>query len=232
MVYKENIISFLQLGLVNPQLMLLAWKLKKSKHTYLSYSTLYSLVKSFVDINKHSSHPLQVAEFGVGRGGSATILAWLVNQYNGKMTLFDIFGRIPAPSQQDGVKALNRYEFIIKQEKEDYYGNINDLLNVILSDLHKICQPERIEIVKGKYEDVLPILKDDREFDLVHIDCDWYESSMVVYTYLQNRLRPGAIIQVDDYSNWEGSKRAYQETAWLTACPTHLVDGALVIVTS
>ncbi len=189
MATQQNILSFIHLGFVNPQLMVLAWKLKISKHTYLSYSTLYSLVKNFVDINKHSSHPVQVAEFGVGRGGSATILAWLVNQYKGYLTLFDIFGRIPAPSQQDGVKALNRYEYIIKQEKDDYYGNINDLLNVILSDLHKVCQPERIEIVKGKYEDVLPGLKDDREFNLVHIDCDWYESSMVVYNYLQTRLQ-------------------------------------------
>jgi hypothetical protein len=78
----------------------------------------------------------------------------------------------------------------------------------------------------------LPSLNDERVFSLVHIDCDWYESSKVVYNYLQTRINPGAIIQVDDYSNWEGSKRAYQETTWLTRYHTHIVDGALVINTS
>jgi len=232
MATKQNIVSFIRLGLVSPRLMLLARRIKKNKHTFLSYSTIYSLVKNFIELEKHSSQLLQVAEFGVGRGGSATILAWLVNHYNGYLTLFDIFGRIPAPSQQDGAKALSRYEFIVQQEKDDYYGNISDLLEVILADLHKVCRPERIEIVKGKYEDVLPGMNDEREFSLVHIDCDWYESSKVVYNYLQTRLHTGAIIQVDDYTNWEGSTRAFQETTWLTAYHTHLIDGALVINTS
>jgi hypothetical protein len=231
MAAKKNILSFIRLGLVNPYLMQLAWKLKKTKRTYLSYSTLYSLVENFIDINNHISHPLQVAEFGVGRGGSATILAWLVNRFEGNLTLFDIFGRIPAPSQQDGVEALSRYDYIVNQEKKDYYGNISDLLDIILADLYKVCKPERIDVVKGKYEDVLPSLNDEREFNLVHIDCDWYESSKVVYDYIQTRLQNGAIIQVDDYSTWEGSMRAFQETTWLSTCPTHLVDGALVINT-
>ena len=139
MATKQNILAFIHLGLVSPRLMLLARRIKKYKHTFLSYSTIYSLVKNFIELEKHSSQLLHVAEFGVGRGGSATILAWLVNHYNGHLTLFDIFGRIPAPSQQDGAKALSRYEFIVKQEKDDYYGNISDLLEVILADLHKVC---------------------------------------------------------------------------------------------
>ncbi len=175
---------------------------------------------------------MQVAEFGVGRGGSATILAWLVNRYKGKLSLYDLFGLIPAPTEKDGERAVDRYKYIVTNESDDYYGNIQNLRNVVQNEIYQVCSPDKLEIIQGKYEDILPKLDDDRKFNLIHIDCDWYESSKVVYRYLQTRLKPGAIIQVDDYSQWEGSKQAYQETTWLTDYQTHLVDGALVIDTS
>ena len=228
----NNMSSLIRLGFMNPGLMILTLNVKRSKRTYLSYSTLFSLVRNYFSIRKHSLRPLRVAEFGVGRGGSAMILAWLVNRDEGNLSLYDVFSRIPGPTDQDGERALDRYKYIINQESNDYYGNINNLQDVILKELHQVCSPEHIEIVQGKYEEVLAKLEDERTFDLVHIDCDWYESSKVVYSYLQTRLQPGAILQVDDYSNWEGSLRAFQETTWLTPYRTHLVDGALVIDTS
>jgi hypothetical protein len=229
---QGNLLSFIKLGLIDIRLMVLAWKLKHSKRTYLSYSTLYSLASNYLILRKQAGQPIQVAEFGVGRGGSATLVSWLVNKYHGQITLYDIFGRIPAPTEEDGERALNRYQIIINKEGKDYYGNIDNLLELILEELHEICPADRIEIIQGKYEDTLPNLNDSRKFDLVHIDCDWYESSRAVYNYLQSRVKPGAIIQVDDYSNWEGSRRAYQDTEWLSGYCTHLIDGALVIDTS
>jgi predicted O-methyltransferase YrrM len=227
-----NFISFIKLGVIHPDLMLLAWRLKRTKRTYLSFPTLYSLSRNFLLVKNRHPRPLQIAEFGVGRGGSATILAWLVNRYKGKLTLYDVFSRIPAPTEKDGERALNRYDYIMNQESKDYYGNIPNLLDVVLNDLHEVCHPDRIEIIQGKYEDTLANIKDAREFSLVHIDCDWYESSMCVYSYLHERIQPGAIIQVDDFSNWDGSKRAFQDANWLHQYQTWIVDGALVIDTS
>ncbi len=229
---QENLMSFINLGLIDIRLMILTWKLKNSKRTYLSYSTLYSLASNFINLQEQASQPMHVAEFGVGRGGSATVLAWLVNKYHGQITLYDIFGRIPAPTEEDGERALSRYDVIINKEGKDYYGNITNLLDVILEELHQVCSANQIEIIQGEYEKTLPKLMDSRKFDLVHIDCDWYESSKAVYNYLQSRLKPSVIIQVDDYSNWEGSNRAFQEAQWLSKYHTHLVDGALVIDTS
>jgi hypothetical protein len=229
---RTNIISSIRLFLINPELFYLSLRVKQAGHTYLSFSTLYSLVCNFISLHDRSSNEILVAEFGVGRGGSSAILAWLVNRYHGKLSLFDVFGRIPAPTTKDGQPAINRYKYILTKEGDDYYGNITNLLEVIQNDLYKVCIPENLEFIQGKYEDILPSLNDDRKFDLVHIDCDWYESSKVVYSYLQSRVKPGAIIQVDDYSFWEGSKQAYNDTTWLINYQTHLVDGALVIDTS
>ena len=232
MTKTKNLLAIIRLGVLDPRLMLLALKLKRDRRTYLSFSTLYSLASNSNRLYKQTRSTLEFAEFGVGRGGSATLLAWFVNKYKGTLSLYDIFGRIPAPTSLDGERALDRYDVIIKQEGEDYYGNIENLLEVVKSDISKVCPLSRIDIIQGNYEEILPRLHDRREFNLVHIDCDWYESSMAVYQYLRSRLKPGAIIQVDDYSNWEGSKRAFQDAGWLNGYQAHIVDGALVVDTS
>ena len=86
-----RLFSFIRLGLVHPELMMLAWQVKKDRKTYLSYPKLYFLVKNFLRLNSKQKGELLVAEFGIGRGGSAIILAWLVNHYGGRLFLFDVF---------------------------------------------------------------------------------------------------------------------------------------------
>ena len=225
-------LSLLRLGLIHPSLIPLVWKLKRTRRTYLSYAALFSLAKSFMQVRRRQQQPVHAAEFGVGRGGSAILLAWLVARYGGKLTLFDVFGRIPAPTAIDGERAQQRYDGILTSESQDYYGNLPDLLDVVKRELADVCDLAHIVIVQGRYEDTLPVSKDNNVFSQVHIDCDWYESSMVVYQYLRERLLPGAIIQVDDYSDWDGSRRAYQEAGWINQYQTTLVDGALVIDTA
>jgi O-methyltransferase len=228
----ESLTSLLNLGNIDFRLMLLAWQLKRTQRTYLSYAKLLSLARNIQLVHTSRKQPLQVAEFGVGRGGSATLLAWMVNKYGGKLALYDLFGLIPAPSSMDGKQAQDRYEKIIHQEGIDYYGKIDNLLELVLKDIHRVCPAEAVEVIQGKYEDVLPGLKDGRVFSFVHIDCDWFDSSMAVYRYLQHRLCAGAIMQIDDYSKWEGSKRAFNDAGWPGEYRTHMVDEALVVDTS
>lgn len=225
----NQLFAFLRLGLFHPRLLLLAWQLKLNKKTYLTYSKLFSLASSFRNIRERSDQPLEVCEFGVGRGGSAMLLAWLVGRYGGRLTLFDMFGRIPPPSDKDGQPALDRYQTILNSENEDYYGNIPDLIDLIKEEISTICDLSKVVFMKGKYEETLPALSSNQVFNLVHIDCDWYESSKAVLDYLEHHLHPGAIIQIDDYSNWQGSHLAVDEANWLKPVHFKLVDGALVV---
>jgi hypothetical protein len=231
MLKMNRPLSLLRLGLIHPSLVILAWKLKRTRRTYLSYPTLHSLVRSFMQVKRRHPQAIHVAEFGVGRGGSAIMLAWLVARYGGKLTLFDVFGRIPAPTAIDGERAQQRYVGILTNESQDYYGNLPDLLEIVKRELAKVCDLSQITFVQGRYEETLPLSSDKNEYSQVHIDCDWYESSMVVYQYLRGRLQSGAMLQVDDYSDWDGSRRAYQEAGWINQFQTTLVDGALVIDT-
>jgi asparagine synthase (glutamine-hydrolysing) len=223
--------DLLRLGLIHPGLPALAWDLKRKQKTYLTYSTLASLARNFVYLHSRAAGEVQVAEFGVGRGGSATLLAWLAERYGGRLALFDVFGRIPPPTEVDGTRAQDRYRVITGRESQDYYGNLPDLLALLKAEISQVIEPDRVEFIQGRYEDTLARLDDQRRFDLVHIDCDWYASSRAVIDYLESHLNPGAILQVDDYSNWQGSRQAIDETGWLKPYPRRLVDGALVIDT-
>jgi hypothetical protein len=225
--------SLLKIGLYDRHLFSLVWGLKNSKKTYLTTPKLWSFVKCVRQTSeRHPGRALQIAEFGVGRGGSAVVLAWLANRYGGTLTLYDVFGRIPSPGVKDGEKARERYQFILKNESKEYYGNISNLLEVVKKELSNVCDPDQVKFVQGKYEDTLPLQKQAHAFDFVHIDCDWYESSKTVMKYLQNNLNRGAILQVDDYSNWQGSQLATDETEWLRGSRKWLVDGALIADTA
>jgi hypothetical protein len=224
--------SLLKLVILEPRLIKLAWQVKHSKKTYLSWQKIISIVDSFYLLHKRwPRKSLHVGEFGVGRGGSAMLLGWLVGRYGGTIALYDVFGQIPAPTERDGEQAQQRYEKIIHREDQEYYGNIPDLLEVILSEISRVCPRDRIEIIQGRYEDVLPYQASEKTFDFVHIDCDWYESSRVVLAYLKDHLSPCAIIQIDDYGHWEGSRKAYEEASWLSQYQAKPVDNALVIDT-
>ncbi len=49
----------------------------------------------------------------------------------------------------------------------------------------------------------------------LHIDCDIYDSTRVVFEHLENRLVPGSVIVFDEYFNYPGWQqhefRAFQE---------------------
>ena len=230
-MFIANYLALIKLGSMDLGLMRLAWQLKREQKTFLSYPKLLSFFQSSTLLSKRFGTPLQIAEFGVGRGGSSVFLAWLIGHYGGTLTLFDIFGRIPAPTEKDGIRAQERYEAIVHDEGAEYYGNIQGLLDIVLNDIKVVCDLAQVNIVQGRYEDTLLKQAKQYQFDLVHVDCDWYESSKIVFSYLNHNMHPGGIIQVDDYSHWQGSRMAVDEADWLGHFRRKLVDGALVIDT-
>jgi hypothetical protein len=222
-------IALAKLGLAEPGALPLVLRIKRTGKTFLGYPQLASLAANFKLLQNRSSDGVHIAEFGVGRGGSAMLLAWLVNRYGGKLTLLDVFGRIPPPTESDGRQALERYQSILENENTDYYGNLPNLEEIIREELGAICPLEQIEMIAGKYEDTLPNLANPGVFHLVHIDCDWYESSKVVLAYLKDHLHPQAIVQIDDYFHWPGSRQATDEAEWLRPYPRKRAGDALVI---
>jgi len=227
----NKFISLAKLTSIHPKLFLLSRDVIITNKTFLGYPQLLGLVENFRIASHRTTQPMQIAEFGVGRGGSSAILAWLINRYGGSLFLYDIFSRIPPPTEFDGIRANERYEFIVNKESADYYGNIDNLMDIIKTELKAICPLERIEFIQGKYEEVLPHKVDRHSYNLVHIDCDWYSSIRTVFNFLKTNLHPGAILQIDDYYTWQGAKKAVDEVEWLKQFHRRSLGNALVIDT-
>lgn len=228
--WLSRISALLALFRHSPTLGRLALRLRRQGKTYLSFPKLLSLVNSFLSLRAKSLGDLHLVEFGVGRGGSAQILAWLVNKYGGDLTLFDLFGRIIPPTEADGDQAAQRYEEILHAEDQGtYYGNLPNLQEIIRGELAGICPLEKITIVPGKYEDTLSTYQPAHAYHLAHVDCDWYESTRTVLDFLENNLQPSAFIQFDDYGYWSGSRKAIDETPWLQGLERHSVNEALLV---
>ena len=223
--------ELLGMSLKHPGLLPHFLRIKRQKKTFLNNHTLPGIALHIDKVHQRFQSALNIAEFGVGRGGSAIVMAWMIRKYGGHLSLYDVFERIPPPTDKDGLQALERYDVIKNNEAADYYGNIPDLLTVIRKEIHQVCDPNQVAFIQGRYEDTLPEDHSDQRFHFVHIDCDWYESSKVVFSFLENRIMPGAIIQIDDYSYWAGSKLAVDETSWLQPYHRKIVGGALVLDT-
>jgi O-methyltransferase len=225
----QEYLALIKLFSKDPSSALLARKLKRQGTTFLGYSQLLSLVNNFHLVKQRYHGRLHIAEFGVGRGGSATLFAHMINKYGGHLYLFDVFGRIPPPTELDGLAAKKRYDMILTRESPAYYGNIPDLLDLLKVELTQVCSENQIHFFQGRYEELLPTITEAYGFHLVHIDCDWYTSTKSVLSFLKKNIFPGAVLQIDDYLTWAGSKRAVDDAAWLNQYATWMVGAARVI---
>ena len=69
---------------------------------------------------------------------------------------------------------------------------------------------ERLHFVQGPVEDTIPERAPDR-IALLRLDTDWYESTKHELVHLFLRLAPGAVLIVDDYHYWRGSRKAVDD---------------------
>jgi hypothetical protein len=77
---------------------------------------------------------------------------------------------------------------------------------------------DNVELVVGWFDRTLPNFLDSKpakNVSLVHVDCDLYSSTQVIFGQLKGRIVPGTIIVFDEYYNypgWEAHEfRAFQE---------------------
>ena len=78
--------------------------------------------------------------------------------------------------------------------------------------------PSNVELIIGLFVDTIPAFLETHKGDaaLVHIDCDLYASTWTVLHYLNDRIVPGTIIQLDEY--WiiqEHERRAFHD--WMAS---------------
>jgi O-methyltransferase len=146
--------------------------------------------------------PGDLVECGTAKGGSAALLALSLRRLKAarKVYIFDTFEGLPPPTPEDPDynKAL------------PYEGQCRGELKDVQKLFEKLGVLNYAVFVKGRFQDTLPVTQLP-PISLLHLDGDWYDSTMVCLEHLWDRVSPGGIVQIDDYGAWEGCRKAVDE---------------------
>jgi hypothetical protein len=187
---------------------------REERLSFLTDAQLTSLVSCILEAEASGREGL-VIEAGTALGGSAIAMA-AAKSAERPMLVFDVFGLIPPPSEQDGAAGRDRYAKIATGRSKGlgddvYYGYHEDLLGEVTTSFARHGVPvdeHHVELVQGLFQDTIKI---DEPVALAHVDCDWYESTLTCLTRIAPHLVPGGRIVTDDYWNWLGCSTAVDE---------------------
>lgn len=137
-----------------------------------------------------------IAEIGVYKGGTAYLMAKCSQK---SLFLFDTFKGMPKVSSHD-------------------LHHEGDFADTSLQEVGRFVSSARtnskdIHFVEGVFPQSAPKIVEDRQFSLVHIDVDIYQSVKDCLEYFYPRMIKGGIIVLDDVlePNCPGAKRAFEE---------------------
>jgi O-methyltransferase len=184
--------------------------------TYLSNARLISLAKRCDELIR-SRRNLLVVEFGVALGGSSILMADILKRTGcGRVLGYDMFGLIPEPSVNDGGDAHKRYAEISGGRSkglkgQTYYGYETNLQTKVGKSFSEfgLVQGKHFELIAGDFRQSFQ--HPERKIDLMHIDCDWYDSVVFCLAVAKEHLSEGGYIVVDDYNDYEGCARAVDQ---------------------
>jgi O-methyltransferase len=158
-----------------------------------------------------------IYEAGVAMGGSAIIIA-KTKARERELRLYDVFGMLPPPAENDEPRAHAVYRQLRSGEAggelaRNYLDHVGDLLTFARENMRRAGvdpEAENIRFVKGLYQDTLVI---DEPVAFAHIDCDWYDSVKLCIDRTAGRVSLGGVMLFDDYNSFQGCRKAVDE--WL-----------------
>ncbi|WP_422186242.1 TylF/MycF/NovP-related O-methyltransferase [Aquabacterium commune] len=151
--------------------------------------------------------PGAVVECGVWKGGMALACARVfgpARQYR----FFDSFEGLPPPDEYDGMDA---HYWAAHPEHPRYFDNCRANLKdteALLANLRPHYQ--NVQLIRGWFGQSLPT-SNVGHVAFLHLDCDWYRSTYTCLDHFWPLLRPGSVILIDDYYDWEGCRRAVHD---------------------
>ena len=164
---------------------------------------IVELVESAVE-----DQSLSIVECGVARGGISAMMA--LQCKNRPIWCFDSFEGLPSPTENDSIYNTpltnDRHESALsKGYCLGTYEEVSDLF------FNKLKLGDNVKLVKGWFEDTLPLYKSRvGKIAFLRMDGDWYESTKCVLESLYDNVVPGGYILIDDYY-LAGCKKAVDE---------------------
>lgn len=179
--------------------------------TYLDHAALHDLFERIETIEKNGREGILI-EAGCALGGSAIVMA-TAKSSDRRFYVYDVFGMIPPPSEQDDRDVQERYA-VIKSGRSPglngntYYGYEGDLLDKVTASFRTHGVPiesNSVHLVRGLFQDTLRV---SEPVALAHVDGDWFESVMTCLQRIEPHLTEHGVIVVDDYDDWSGCRKA------------------------
>jgi asparagine synthase (glutamine-hydrolysing) len=182
--------------------------------TYLEDEALNDLFERIQGLERGGVSGI-VIEAGCAWGGSAIVIASAKSRAR-PFYVFDVFGMIPPPSEQDGADVHRRYKEIKNGlsaglNGRKYYGYEANLFDQVIDNFRRHGLPideNEIRLVQGLFQDTLDI---QEPVAFAHIDGDWYESVRTCLERIAPHLVRGGVIVIDDYDAWSGCRKAVNE---------------------
>jgi hypothetical protein len=156
-----------------------------------------------------------VVECGVAQGGSAAAIMMALARGSDplELILFDTFAGLPPPSVEDP-----DYDLAV-----EYTGSCAGSLDEVRQLFHALRLPAP-RCIQGLFQDTLH-RTETGPIALLHLDGDWYESTMTCLRVLWPRVVAGGFVQIDDYGYWQGCRKAVTEYFGDQQPVLHDIDG-------
>ena len=189
-------------------------KIRKMRLTYLSVSKLYHIIEICNDLKTKNKTGLFI-EAGCALGGSAVLIA-KQKPTNASLNVYDVFGMIPPPTEEDPKEVHERYRIISEGKSagikgDQYYGYEADLYERVKKTLEAFdieMEKEKVNLIKGLVQDTMEITE---PVAFAHIDVDWYDPVKTCLERIFPHLIVGGSIILDDYHDWGGCRKATDE---------------------
>lgn len=189
-------------------------EIRSKKLTYLPDTKLACLLGTCRSIEQRKLSGIFV-EAGCALGGSAILIASVKSSAR-QFCIFDVFGMIPPPTEEDTQDVHDRYNIIVNGKStgiggDKYYGYQENLYDVVQENLRTFgidLKRESISMIKGLVQDTMAIYE---PVAFAHVDVDWYEPVMTCLTRIFPNLVTGGSIILDDYHDWGGCRKAADE---------------------
>ena len=178
-----------------------------NKYTFLEKSALKLHISIIKKIEELGLKGIMI-ECGTANGGTAIISTAVKNKQR-KFLLFDTFEGMPSPTKNDDSDVHSRYK-IIKSGKagKNYYGYNKNLLNDVKKRFKTInldYKENNVEFYKGLFQNTLNI---NTSVVYLHLDADWYESTMYPLKKVVPHIVKNGFIIIDDYKAFSGCRKA------------------------
>lgn len=165
---------------------------------------LYEDNLELCDKNRHISG--DVVECGVWRGGMIAGIADLLKDERNYF-LFDSFEGLPDVTAIDGASAK---EWQNAKDAPSYFDNCKAEIQFAEKAM-KTAGCKKYTLIKGWFNETLPVFPSTNQIAILRLDGDWYESTMCCLENLYAKVVPGGIVIIDDYYTWDGCTLAVHD---------------------